>query len=1131
MKFVIRAAILSFILLSHFQMWGQLNLDLRNTDLLEIIKTIEKQSDFRFSYDEPAAKSIKIDRFTINDGSIEDVLNQLENEAEFTFVRAGNLIGIKILESDKDDSDDSDLKSDQELELSMTQQIELSGSVTDMTTAAPLIGAAVISKKNGIGTITDIDGQFYINLPEDSEVLIVSYVGYQDKEIDILNKSVINVELKPVPALLDEVIVIGYTEKKIKDLTGSVGVVQLDGIETQPLNSIEQAIQGRVAGVQVTNDGAPGGGISVRIRGYGTLGDNEPLYIIDGVPTKSGLNQFSINDFASVQVLKDAAATAIYGARAANGVVILTTKKGDYQSGQKITFDSYIGMQEATNLPEMLNTQEYADLFWQAQKNSGLIPSNEVFGMDRETPMIPEFLDAAQTIPSNQEGTAWLDELFAPALIHSYSLGYQSGNEQSRVALSATYFEQEGILQYTDFDRYTIRSNTEIKSKNDIIKIGQNLTLSYSDIAVAPANAALGSRIIHAYRMNPIVPLRDINGNWASSVKGVQGAENPVALSYFDRNDERISSRIFANAYLSVTPIPDLVLKTDLGVDYDLFNFKNYSPRFKMGDAERAVNSFQQVNSTSLNWVWNNTLKYKKDFGSHHLSGLIGSEAIRFRYDEFGATRDSYFTDDLDYVYLSSGEGQQTNFGGGTRWAIFSLFGRLDYDFADKYLVGASVRRDGSSRFSASNRFALFPAVSIGWRLSSESFLQPLSWLDDLKLRASWGQSGNQEIGDFAAFSSFATNSNNTNYDLNGLNNSVVTGFAANRLGNPNIVWETTTQTNIGLDASLFDYRLTFSTDFFLKNTEDILLQRPTLAIEGNAEAPFTNAGRMKNMGVEFQMAYRTSPVKDFSYEVSANATIVRNEVLELADDIKFIPGFISNTATRNLTISRTEVSLPIAQLYGHVVEGIFNSQTEVNSHAEQVGKGIGRLKFKDLNNDGVINDDDRTVIGNPHPDLMYGLNFKANYKQLDFSLFIQGVQGVDLYNFTRYYTDFYFDLGNRHKRILDAWSPNNTNATIPRIASVDINNELRPSTYFVEDGSFLRVKNLQIGYTFPMNRGKLRMYLQGNNIFTITDYQGIDPEVSLFSYNSRDRNLDLGVDRGIYPNSSVYTFGINLEL
>lgn len=1107
----------------------RVTLNFTDASLLEVIQAIEARTDYRFVYERDQLAPFRLPTVRFRNTPVREVLTDIEGRLPVAFLVRNGIISIRVTEEGPSNRTVATPPPPRP-----APPIRLSGRVTDAETGEPLIGATIYRQGTGTGTATDFEGRYELEVPANGGTLVFSYIGYQEMSLSVRTSGTLDVALEVAISTIEEVIVVGYTEKRIKDLTGSVGVVELEGVGNQSVNGVEQVLQGRVAGAQVTGDGSPGGAVSVRIRGYGTIGDNEPLYIIDGVPTKSGLNQFNVNDIASIQVLKDAAAAAIYGARAANGVVIITTKKGRYEGEQLLTFDSYVGVQQATNLPSMLNTQQYADLFWQAQQNAGLIPSNDVFGDHPEAPIIPDFLDAEQTIAANKEGTDWFGELFEPALMQSYNLGYQSGSERARMAFSASYLDQAGIMRHTGFERYTLRSNTEFKTGNDLVTIGQNLSFSYSDRTAVPANAALGSRIIHAYRMNPIVPLRDINGDWASSVKGVQGAENPLALNYFDRNDERLSSRVFGNVYTIVEPLPGLKLKTDFGLDYELFNLKDYSPRFKMGDAERAVNSFSQVNRNTLNWVWNNTLQYGTSFGRHGLSGLVGTEAIRFTLTEFGASRDNFFTDDINYVYLSSGEGEQANFGQGTEWALFSVFGRFDYAFGDKYLVGASIRRDGSSRFSAGNRYALFPAFSLGWRLSEEAFLAKAGFLDDLKLRLSWGQSGNQEIGDFASFSSFATNSNDTNYDLNGSNTSVVTGFAANRLGNPNIVWETTTQTNVGLDASLLDYRLRFSVDYFIKNTEDILLQRPTLAVEGQAEAPFVNAGRMENRGVELQLSYTGQVGKDLSFEVSGNASAIRNKVLELADDVEFIPGFVSNSATRNLTISRTEAGLPLAQLYGHVVDGIFNNQSEVEAHAEQPGKAIGRLRFVDLNNDGVVDDADRTVIGNPHPDLIYGLNLSANYKRFDLSIFFQGVQGVDLYNFTRYYTDFYFDLGNRHTRILEAWSPSNTDATIPRISTVDVNNELRPSTYFVEDGSFLRLKNLQIGYTVPFagsGRRRLRLYVQGNNLLTITRYEGLDPEVSLFSYDARNRNLDLGVDRGVYPNSRVITFGLNLSL
>ena len=1133
----LRKAILTTILFSCtiLLLTGQnrtkISINLNNPSLLEVINAIEEQSSFRFVYDKAELTPFRLSTINFINQSIDKILKSIETELPIEFLKKNQIISIRLINVVNQNGKNRDPNLPNNSDSRPNRLI--TGYVMDANSDDALVGATVKIKGTDIGTVTDINGSYQITGPDTISTLVFSYIGYQTKEVEIGNKNTLNVTLNVTSTVIEEVIVIGYTEKKVKDLTGSVGVLKVDKIANQPINGLEQALQGRVAGLQVTNDGAPGGGVSVRIRGYGTIGDNQPLYIIDGVPTKDGLNQFNFNDVASVQVLKDAAAAAIYGARAANGVVIVTTKKGNYEGNQTINFDTYFGIQEAVNLPTMLNTQNYADLLWQAQKNSGLIPSNDVYGTDPQNPVIPDFIDGDNSIRSSLPGTDWFQELFQPALIQSYNLGYQSGTSQSRMAFSASYLKQEGIMEYTGFERYTIRSNTEFKTKNDLVKIGQNLSFSVSDVTDVPTNLALGSRIIHAYRMNPVVPLRDINGEWASSVRGVQGAENPLALNYFDRNDEQLNSRVFGNVYAVLQPVKGVELKTNFGLDYNIFNRKDYSPRFSMGDAQRTVNSLFQLNRTTLNWVWNNTLSFQKQIANHQIDVLVGTEAIRFNFEEFSASRDDFFTDDINYVYLGSGEGQQSNNGFGTDWALFSVFGRIDYAFADKYLLAGSLRRDGSSRFSNDNRYGIFPAFSVGWRISKEGFLQEINWLNDLKLRGSWGESGNQEIGDFASFSSFATNSNDTNYDLNGTNTNVVTGFAANRLGNPNILWETTTQTNFGIDASLLDYKLTISADYFIKNTEDILLQRPTLAVEGQAEAPFVNAGEMENKGFEFSLGYSGKAFQGFTFSVNANATVVRNKVIQLADDVEFIPGFVSNSSTRNLTISRTQAGLPISQIYGHIVEGIFNSQTEVDNHAEQNGKAIGRLQFQDINNDGIIDDLDRTVIGNPHPDLIYGFNFSANYKNFDLSIFFQGVQGVELYNFTRYYTDFYFDLGNRHERILNAWSPNNTNSTIPRISAVDTNNELRPSSYFVEDGSFLRLKNIQLGYTFLFgnkNRGQLRLYVQGHNLLTITNYEGLDPEVSLASYSNRDRNLDLGVDRGVYPNSRILSVGANFK-
>jgi TonB-linked SusC/RagA family outer membrane protein len=649
-----------------------------------------------------------------------------------------------------------------------------------------------------------------------------------------------------------------------------------------------------------------------------------------------------------------------------------------------------------------------------------------------------------------------------------------------------------------------------------------------------PNSDVVGGLVALAYQMPAIVPVYAEDGNWGGPVNGLGDARNPYALASLNQDDKRKTTRIFGNVYGEAELFKDLALRTDFGLDYSLFGFKDINPRYQMGILSNAVTSLSQNNAVQVNWVWNNTLRYKKSFGKSNISVLAGSEAIRNTFEESRAGRTDFLIDDPAYLYLNSGQGQQTNSGIGYRWSLFSYFGRVDYNFADRYLVSGSLRRDGSSRFSSSNRFAVFPAFSVGWRLSNENFFpKNENAINDLKLRFSWGQSGNQDIGNYASYTTFSTNSNYTNYDLNGTNNTVLTGFSLNQFGNPDVRWETTTQTNIGLDVKLLKNSVSLSFDYFVKTTDDILVQKQTLAVEGQALPPFVNAGKIENKGFETQINYFSKQYGDFSFDVGVNFSAIRNKVVSLGDEIDFLTGTVSNNTTRNQTLSRTQSGLPIGQFYGHVTEGIFQNEAEVDAHATQPGKAVGRLKFKDLNNDGVIDNDDRQVIGNPLPDFMYGINIAARYKKFDLSLFFQGVEGNELYNLMRYNTDFFYDPFNKSARTLNAWSPENTNASVPAVSTVNTNNELRPSTYFIEDGSFLRLKNLQIGYNFPFEKfgiEKLRLYFQAQNLLTFTKYEGLDPEVSLRNFDSSNRNLDIGIDRGIYPNTRTLLLGLNVQ-
>ena len=1007
------------------------------------------------------------------------------------------------------------------------QRIAVTGVVTSSTDASPLIGVNILVKGSTIGTTTDIDGRYTIDTPTPNDTLVFSYIGYLTREVPVNGRSSIDIELELDQLQLDAVIVTGYATQRVRDLTGSVGIVPAEQIRELPVNGIEQAIQGRIAGVQVTTDGAPGGNTSVRVRGYSTIGNNDPLYIIDGIPSKSGINQINLTDVESIQVLKDAAATAIYGSRAANGVLIVTTKRGRDGTSQ-FSLDSYVGMQEATNLPTLLSAQEYGNLLWQAQINAGQTPTNLVYGSGA-TPVIPDFIDEAQTIPAGN--TDWPNELFESAVVQSHTLGITSGDTNRKSYVSLSYLGQDGIIQNTNFERLGLRVNNELNIR-DRLTIGENLSISYSEQVSVTNNRAIGGTVINAYLQPSIVPVLDVNGGFAGPVNGLGDASNPVASTFFNRDNISENFKIFGNAYADLELFEGFSIRTNLGLDYNTFDLKQFFPTFQTGILARTTSSLRQSNIRDLNWVWNNVATYDKQFDRHRITALVGTEAIQNELEQFQASREDFLIDDLDFRFLDSGQGQQTNTGFGSTWSLFSLFSRVNYAFSNKYLVSASIRRDGSSRFGSENRYGTFPAFSLGWLISDESFFPRNSFVDYLKLRGSWGQSGNQEIGDFASFTTFSTRSADTNYDISGSDNSVQPGFAIQQIGNADLKWETTTQTNFGLDATLLNSSLLLSVDYFIKNTDDILVQRPTLAVEGQANAPFINAGEIENTGIEIGATFFSQQYGDFSFEIGGNFTAIDNEVKSLSDEVVFLTGAVSNNDTRGLTISRTTAGLPIAQLYGHVADGIFQSQAEVDAHAEQTGAAVGRLRYRDLNGDNVIDDNDRQVIGDPHPDFMYGINLAASYKDFNLSLFFQGVSGVDLYNFTRYHTDFFFDPFNKHSRLLDAWTPENPGSSIPQVSTVNTNDELRPSTYFVEDGSYLRLKNIQFSYEVPLRStrfNQMRIYLQAQNLFTITDYDGIDPEVSLINSSSDNRNLDIGVDRGVYPNARTFVLGVNV--
>ncbi|WP_394367448.1 SusC/RagA family TonB-linked outer membrane protein [Rudanella paleaurantiibacter] len=1061
----------------------------------------------------------------------------------------------------------------------IAQDRKITGRVTDASENAGLPGVNIVVTGTQTGVVTDANGDYTLNVPANRDRLTVSAIGFESQEVNIGNKTQINIQLRPDIKTLSEVVVTGYGAQSKRDITGAVATVDTKQLLSVPATNLGQALQGRVSGVQVGNDNSPGGGVMVRIRGFGTINDNSPLYVIDGVPTKGNLNTLNLNDIESMQILKDASASSIYGSRAGNGVVIITTKKG--KAGKpKFTYDTYYGSQRHGKLLDMLNTKEYADLVWESRKNAGAVAANgnpvhSQFG-NGATPVIPDYvfpsgafegdprvardasgnyinygnnIDGADfnktkwlITKANKEGTNWLEEVFGRvAPIQNHQLGVSGGNESGRYAMGLNYFNQQGIMQYTGYKRYSLRANTEFNVTKRV-RVGENFQVAYGERIGQPnGNSNESNPISFAYRIQPIIPVYDVTGAFAGTRGGdLDNANNPMALLYRNRNNVQKEIRLFGNAFAEVDVAKNLTARTSFGIDYNIFNLRNYTIRDIESAEARGSNLLQTSNNYDWTWTWYNTLTYNVDLGSlHRLNIIAGTEAIKSYFETFDASRTNFAVDDLDNRYLSAGTGVQTNNGTASNWSLASEFAKVNYAFNDRYLLDLTLRRDRSSRFARDFRTAYFPAVSAGWRFSQEGFLKDVSWLDDAKLRIGYGQTGNQEIGNYNSFTQFGTNPITSFYDLNGSRTNAVPGYELTQFGNANAKWETTTSTNIGIDASMFKNRLTVALDWYTRQTSDMLFPVAAPLTQGVASVPFQNIGKMSNKGIDLAITYNgRTALRDLTYDVSANFSTYRNQVTKTNGDPNTQYFGINDERIQNFVV--TQQGHPISSFFGYVVDGIFQTNEEAKAHPVQFGNATtenvaGRFKFRDVNNDGVINTKDQTIIGNPHPGFTYGLNLGVNYRTFSLTLFGQGVQGNQIFNYTKYWTDFPTFGGNRSTRMLyQSWRPGATDAVLPRLTSSD-QVSIQPSTYYLESGSYFRLKNIQLTYRLPqalLNKlqvGGLSVYIQGQNMLTFTKYSGMDPEINLRNY-SAGNDRQIGVDGGAYPVAKTVLLGLNLS-
>jgi TonB-linked SusC/RagA family outer membrane protein len=1062
--------------------------------------------------------------------------------------------------------------------LAQAQERRVTGKVTTSSDGQGLPGVNVQVQGTNVGTVTDAEGQFTIAVPGNNSVLVISSIGFMKKEIAVGNQSTINVSLSDDVKSLSEVVVTGYGTQNKRDITGSVATVDTKQLLSVPSTNLAQAMQGRVAGVNVSNDNSPGGGVMVRIRGFGTINDNSPLYVIDGTPTKENLNTLNLNDIESMQVLKDASAASIYGSRAANGVVIITTKKG--KAGKPVfTYDAYYGQQKAWRFLDLLNTQQYADLLWESRINGqntnklvdGAYPAGTTlsypditaFGKGA-TPVIPFYVNPAGKkqnevdestynfgtrnliTRANQQGTDWFDAIFEAAPIQNHQIGVSGATEAARYAMSANIFDQQGIMKFTYFKRYSLRANTEFNVTKKF-RVGENLQVAYGErVGQTGGNQSESNPISFAYRIPPIIPRFDVNGYYAGAFgSGLDNSRNPEAEVWRNKDNKAKELRLFGNAYAEWDILPNLTAKTQFGVDYNTYNLNNYRANDPESPEMIGTNTLRADNNYGFTWTWYNTLNYTKTFGDKHRANLmVGTESIRSYFEFVFGERSGFAVDELANRYLNAGRTIVGNGGGGREWTLASEFARANYAFDDRYLIDFTLRRDRSSRFAPAFRTAYFPSVSAGWVLSEESFLKgSSSWLNFAKLRIGYGQTGNQEIGNYNAFSTYLSNPETSFYDLAGSNTSALQGYELGQFGNANAKWETTTSTNVGLDATFLGGKLEANLDWYSRITSDMLFPVEVQYTQGRATNPFQNIGEMSNKGVELALNFGDKK-GDFSYSLGGNLATYRNKVIKTTGDpnVQYF-GF----TTRLAAAAVTQQGFPIASFYGYTIDGIFQSDAEGKAHAGQFVANTdaakagnpfnkaGAFKFRDTNNDGVINASDRGIIGSPHPDFTYGINASVGYKNFTLDVFGQGVSGNQIFNYVRYWTDFPTFGGNRSIRMFeDSWRPGKTDAKLPIPRSNDVISSL-PSTYYLEDGSYFRLKNIQLGYTLPktltdkVRLGSARVYVQGQNWLTFTKYTGLDPELNLRNSSGSGQDIHMGFDEGAYPAARTTLVGLNL--
>lgn len=1043
----------------------------------------------------------------------------------------------------------------------------------------PVAGASIIVKGTTNGTATADDGTFSI-MADPGAILVISASGAKTREVKVGESGVVSATLETVAGSLNEVIVTGYTAQRKKDITGAVAVVDVKEMAKNPNSNVENLLQGRAAGVNVTSSGVPGAGANIRIRGFSTFGSNDPLFVVDGIQLNS-IADLNPGDIETLQVLKDASASAVYGSAAANGVVIITTKRGKSGSA-KVSYDAYYGTQYFNKGLGLLNTKEYGDYLWKMAINAGQTDAQGRVkhgqygpGDGSTTPIIPDYIYAGSEsgvsegnpaadpslykldlynvndinktyliAKANKQGTDWLKEIIDPAPIMNHSLNVSGGTAQGNYLFGLNYYDQKGLVVKTGYKRYSARMNSNFNIKNHV-KFGENVQINYIDQLPGFTNQDESNAILMAVRNQPIIPVYDIKGNWAGTRGSNLGnAGNPVADRYRAAQygkDWRIG--VIGNAYAEVEFLKHFAFRSNFGIDWNTFDNNSFGiPRYETSEGRGGTGSFGENAGFNYTLTWFNTLRYQQTFGKHDISALVGTEMKQTKGRGLGASSTDYFLFDRNFFQVSSGasptpSGYSYEYDGRLYTPILA---KLDYTYNGKYIFSGSFRRDGAgNEFGPANKYGNFGGVSLGWRLSEENFMKNNKFFNDLKLRAGYGILGNNRIPGFGFASYFYAENGFTSYPING-GNSTTSGFQQTIVGNPKVQWEVAGTANVGIDATMLNNKLSVILELYQKKTSKLLFPvelDPT--IYGYVGAQPQNIGKMTNNGVDLTVNYRDAINKDWRFDVGLNFSLYRNKVDKISGD------FVDGSRTRIDPFNRSVVGKPFMSFYGYQIDGFFDDDAELAS-LDQGGKFLGGWKYKDISGpngkpDGKIDQNDKTFIGNPHPKFTLGTNLGVTYKRFDLSAFIYWKCGGDLANYVRYWTDFNTFQGNRTKRVLyDSWEKPGDNKKLPRLNAADGTSGQTPVSYYIEPGGYLRLKNLSIGYTLSpeltrkVGIDKFRLYVQAQNILTITKYTGLDPEIGNFNtgrsdYRNQGVDYNMGVDAGNFPIPRMVTFGLNV--